>query len=515
MSFFEAEGISDKAQSLSLQVWSTFNFVLGFLVVFRTQKAYVRYWEGASRLEQAKAEWFNAVSSLIAFCSYKEDKKEEVEKFQHLLVRLISLLFCKALQQVADMDDENFEIIDCSGIDKQALQYMETKADKTEVILQWIQKLIVMNADRGVLSVPPPVLSRAYQELSRGIVALKGAQKIADILFPFPYVQMVTVMLLIHLLATPLLTSVSLENWWSAGLLTFVSTFSLWSINYIASEIENPFGDDPNDLPLREMQQDLNASLSTMIEKDVQMPPKFHYKPKIHAALYRRSNTIRVDMGHTNSLDGLSETSPCSSQKSSAWLRSESPEPPCDMDPISPKGSVSPALPAIHEAVPPCIPAGITPVKQVHVISGDTPLSLEQKLDRVDLEHAQNLIDQLRVGGNASVSNTEESNVLDASTIGVISDHHALPDQRWATSRSPDTPSRARSPDGTDDVDKIDGTSPDKGGILRLPQDQAGAGKGSPRPNDKGGRRVSFVESGPGESSGQGSSGEQHCKQAT
>ena len=41
----------------------------------------------------------------------------------------------------------------------------------------------------GVLAIPPPILSRVYQTLSRGFVNLLNAKKIADTRFPFPYAQ--------------------------------------------------------------------------------------------------------------------------------------------------------------------------------------------------------------------------------------------------------------------------------------------------------------------------------------
>ena len=34
--------------------------------------------------------------------------------------------------------------------------------------------------------------------------------------------------------------------------LTFTSVFFIWCVNYVASEIESPFGDDANDVPVTE-----------------------------------------------------------------------------------------------------------------------------------------------------------------------------------------------------------------------------------------------------------------------
>lgn len=43
--------------------------ILGFMVVFRSNQAWTRYWEGADLVLQARGSWVSATSSLIAFCS--------------------------------------------------------------------------------------------------------------------------------------------------------------------------------------------------------------------------------------------------------------------------------------------------------------------------------------------------------------------------------------------------------------------------------------------------------------
>merc|ERR1719373_837799 len=51
------------------QVWVAYNFVLGFLIVFRTNQAHERFWEGATILQQVRGEWYNAISCCVAFCN--------------------------------------------------------------------------------------------------------------------------------------------------------------------------------------------------------------------------------------------------------------------------------------------------------------------------------------------------------------------------------------------------------------------------------------------------------------
>merc|ERR1719248_20456 len=105
------------------------------------------------------------------------------------------------------MEVKEFEIIDADSFDPVAMTFLEqdTIHDKTEVILQWIQRLIV-DADKAkLIDIAPPILLRVYNQLGNGIVNLNNVRKITDFPIPFPLAQMMTFMLLIHWVITALL----------------------------------------------------------------------------------------------------------------------------------------------------------------------------------------------------------------------------------------------------------------------------------------------------------------------
>merc|ERR1740121_715296 len=210
-----------------LTVGAFFTSVLFWVLYFRSTVAYNRWWEGGTLLQQTRGEWFNAYSSLIAFCSPDPAKEAEVEAYQHMLARLMSLLFCSALQQVSPNRNRPFEIIDSAGLDIEHLEFMWASNDRVEVILQWIQRSTILNMISGVLPIPPPVMSRAFQEISRGIVNLQNARKIADFPFPYPYAQTSIVMLMIHWLMCPIVTSMLLNAYLAAST-CFTIIFFLW-----------------------------------------------------------------------------------------------------------------------------------------------------------------------------------------------------------------------------------------------------------------------------------------------
>lgn len=275
--FLKYTGLKDPNQTspgISL-VWTVFHFALAFLSVFRTQQAYSRFTDGAEGLQRIRGHWFNVASCLIAFSTKKKEMKADVFRFQHLMVRLMSMLHCSALRQVASYDADDLEILDTSGLDPEALDYLEGQEEKCEIMLQWVQRAIVNAVDSGVIGVAPPILSRVFQELANGQISLDSARKLNEVPFPFPYAQMLMVMLLVQWVLSPVVCGLLMNSPFTAALFSFITVCSFWSINFIASEIEMPFGADPNDLPIAKMQREMNVSLLSLLEEKTQVPPSF------------------------------------------------------------------------------------------------------------------------------------------------------------------------------------------------------------------------------------------------
>merc|ERR1719440_2708227 len=259
-------------------VMASFSVVMLFILYNRSRTSYDRWWEGGTLLQKTRGEWFNAYSSIMAFTSTKPEMQAQVKEYQMLLARLMSLLMCCGLQQVSPCRDRPFEIIDLHGIEPESMEFLNSTPDKVEIILQWIQRSMVLHAQSGVLPVAPPILSRAFQEVSRGIVNQQNARKIADFPYPFPLAQMSMILQLLHYGATPLAAALAMDTFW-AVLFSFFTIFVLWCIHFNALDLEFPFGSRVNDLPMLEFQSDWNKSICTLLAKRAREPPVFDYTP--------------------------------------------------------------------------------------------------------------------------------------------------------------------------------------------------------------------------------------------
>ena len=114
-----------------------------------------------------------------------------------------------------------------------------------------------------------------FNEFGNGIIDPNNSSKINEFPMPFELAQMFSVMLTVHSFITPLMRAALSRSSVIAGAFCFVVTFSFWSMNCIAMERENRFGDDAKDLHLKDMQCDMNGSIATLLSDRALYPPNF------------------------------------------------------------------------------------------------------------------------------------------------------------------------------------------------------------------------------------------------
>merc|ERR1740121_1376854 len=267
--------LEDLAKS---QIWTAVTAVLAFMVTFRTRQGLSRFWEGTGLLHQMKGEWFDTVSNCVTFTiAAKFDDNDRVLGFRHAIVRLMSLCHASALEEIASMSSQ-METIDVLGLNTATLSHLKDcvenhKFNKVEVLLHLVQSLITNAHHENILMIPPPILSRVYQTISRGYVNLLNTKKITDTKFPFPYVQLITFLLLLNVVLTPLVLTVSIQSMIFGPIISFLPVFGCFALNFIAMELEDPFGNDPNDLPLEGFQAEMNNCLMMLLHTNTDLIP--------------------------------------------------------------------------------------------------------------------------------------------------------------------------------------------------------------------------------------------------
>ena len=145
------------------------------------------------------------------------------------------------------------------------LQMAYGPSAKTQLCWQWLSEFVIREHLAGSTGgVGPPIVSRTFQFLSDGMVHYNHARKIMFIPFPFPHAQLSAIYILVAIPAVSFLMDQYTEDAWVGALLTFLTVTALSGIHEVARELENPFRNIPNEIPLVTLQAQYNEALITM-----------------------------------------------------------------------------------------------------------------------------------------------------------------------------------------------------------------------------------------------------------
>eukprot|EP00295_Goniomonas_pacifica_P008752 CAMPEP_0175821878 /NCGR_PEP_ID=MMETSP0107_2-20121207/9380_1 /TAXON_ID=195067 ORGANISM="Goniomonas pacifica, Strain CCMP1869" /NCGR_SAMPLE_ID=MMETSP0107_2 /ASSEMBLY_ACC=CAM_ASM_000203 /LENGTH=428 /DNA_ID=CAMNT_0017134307 /DNA_START=171 /DNA_END=1457 /DNA_ORIENTATION=+ len=228
------------------------------------------------------SKWEDCASQIVSFERGVPNRAEGSAIFVRSQMHLFSLLHALALQYLRQQEDlsnlvnmeVDFEVSHeghseelgvIGGLSRDELEILQKVDDRTFLVYTWIQRDVTYRHLTGGLAVPAPILSRVYQTISDGMTANSQAQKISKTPFPFPYAQLVTVLVLFFTISAPLIISTLVDNILLICLFSFLTTMGSSALDEVAKEIEDPFGFDPNDLPLSIFQQEYNSRLRTLL----------------------------------------------------------------------------------------------------------------------------------------------------------------------------------------------------------------------------------------------------------
>lgn len=224
------------------------SIVLGLLLVFRTNTAYERFWEGRKC-------WGNLVNTVrnlarqIWIGVVEESSQDRNDKIAALRLLVAFAVATKLHLRQEPITSELEPLMQRS----QYLKLQEMHHPPLEIAF-WIGDYLQDQHSRDRLNAYQ--LTNMHRLLDEMVNALGGCERILKTPMPLAYAIHLKQLLLIYclLLPFPLVREIS----WLTGPVVALISFTLFGIEEIGIEIENPFGRDPNDLPL-------DAICSTML----------------------------------------------------------------------------------------------------------------------------------------------------------------------------------------------------------------------------------------------------------
>jgi len=335
-----------------------FGFLLGFLLTFRTNFAYNRYWEAISGVQAMGSKWMDGALMGITFDASGDNRapllygaQEWLSRQPHAkhaahggpchadffdeLVHICSLLHALALQhlrQDADLDNLGYapipgtddglqsptsEISESScgsggsgnsptknlmsprppkqvyanysphrvaevysqqrlhvlgGVSDAERRVLESFGDeplsteaRVSMVACWFMRRLLARSkfEQGdSRDTSPPITSRLYQVISDGNLWFSHASKIAITPFPFPYHNLMSILIWIYTFLAPLLVNGCIMETTARFIFSVMAVFPYHALSAVADNLEDPFRPyDVNELPLPELQHSVNLRL--------------------------------------------------------------------------------------------------------------------------------------------------------------------------------------------------------------------------------------------------------------
>lgn len=231
-----------------ISVYSLIGFVISLLLVFRTNTAYDRWWEGRRKWGELVNDTRNLAIKLSAILPETEDRT--------FFKRMIPNFVFAAKEHLRK--GVLFEELELSASE---LEVLSKKNHVPLAIAEMMYKQLVELKKAGKIS------EEEYITLDKNINAFMDAlgacERIKNTPIPFSYSLFIKKFIFIYVTTLPL-AFVTQFGYFSALIATFVF-YVLVSMEVLAEEIEDPFGSDDNDLPTDTICERIRANVQEVL----------------------------------------------------------------------------------------------------------------------------------------------------------------------------------------------------------------------------------------------------------
>jgi len=139
--------------------------------------------------------------------------------------------------------------------------YIAGAGERVNVVSGWLYSLLTARRHAGGLNIDAPVLANVWTRLADGYNSFEQCRMLVDTPFPFPWAQLLTLLMVLYVITLPLVMAAYLADVVISTGLTFVAAITYWATNEVARDLEDPFVFDPNDLPTARLQVSLREML--------------------------------------------------------------------------------------------------------------------------------------------------------------------------------------------------------------------------------------------------------------
>lgn len=248
-SYVEIELLNLKFTS-TIAVHSLIGFVLSLLLVFRTNTAYDRWWEGRKQWGALVNNTRNISIKLSQIIPAEQQERRE-------LFRVVITNYVFAMKEHLRNGVLPFEMESHPDLD---MDHALQKAHVPNAIAQQLYRQILLLKKDGLISEEQLI---ALDDEFRSLTDIVGAcERIRKTPIPYSYSAFIKKFIFIYVMSLPF--GVVRDFGYSTIFVVVFIFYVLASLELIAEEIEDPFGSDANDLPTDSIAQTIKGNLKEL-----------------------------------------------------------------------------------------------------------------------------------------------------------------------------------------------------------------------------------------------------------
>lgn len=225
-------------------IHSLLGFVLSLLLVFRTNTAYDRWWEGRKLWGKLVNDTRNFAIKITIILADDKESADQIAKYLKFFPHLLAKHLSQESTRLA-LDEDYSEI-------KNSLK----NHGPNDLIIQLTEKLYQLKKEGKISDVEMLYLDT---QLTGFLDVCGGCERIKNTPIPYSYSSFIKKFIILYVLALPIAYVINLGLFMIP--LTVFVYYVLMSLELIAEEIEDPFNNDENDIPMETIAQNIERNV--------------------------------------------------------------------------------------------------------------------------------------------------------------------------------------------------------------------------------------------------------------
>jgi putative membrane protein len=225
-------------------IHSMLGFVLSLLLVFRTNTAYDRWWEGRKLWGKLVNDTRNFAIKITAILEDDRQSAEQIARYLKFYPHFLAKHLSKESTRLA-LDEDYTE-----------LENHIKHHGPSEIVILLTHKLNQLKKEGKISDIEMLYLDT---QLSGFLDVCGGCERIKNTPIPYSYSSFIKKFIILYVFAVPIAYVINIGNFIIP--LTIFIYYVLMSLELIAEEIEDPFNNDENDIPMETIAQNIEKSV--------------------------------------------------------------------------------------------------------------------------------------------------------------------------------------------------------------------------------------------------------------